>query len=121
MMYDSTGRKLVKEIKCPQTGVSLGTTMSISIENAVAVREIHRRQMPQSITMRKLTSGDYVLFIPFDNVSGVSIKDCMGREELHCNHTGDFWYRLPLNLTPGMKIVTAETNGTLHTAKVMIH
>lgn len=121
MMYDSTGKKLVKEIKCPQTGTALGTTMSITIENAVSVREIPHRQTPQSITMRKLTTGDYVLFIPFANVSNVSIKNCMGREELHCNHTGGSWYRLPQHLTPGMKIVTAETNGPLHTAKVMVH
>lgn len=122
MMYDSTGKKLIKEIKCPQTGTALGTTMSITIENAVAVhgRSV-KQQAPQSIALRRIPAGGYLLFIPFDIDSKVSIKDIQGREEKDCSHRGGSWYSLPQLISPGLKIVTVGTKGTFHSAKVIVH
>jgi len=120
MMYDSTGRNLIKEIKCPQTETAVGTTMSITIEDAVAIHHISK-YTPQSFALRKQSAGDYMLFIPFDNVSKVSIKNLQGRLEAKCTHQDGSWYRLPQHVSPGMKIVTAEAKGVLHNAKIIVH
>jgi len=62
-----------------------------------------------------------MLFIPFDNVSKVSIKNLQGRLEAKCTHQDGSWYRLPQHVSPGMKIVTAEAKGVLHNAKIIVH
>ncbi len=118
MIYDETGKNLVKEIKCPQTNTTLGTTMSIVVENKVGVPDPLVGQVPETIALRKVAAGGYALFIPFGGVSKISIKDLRGREQARFTGSGSSWYSLPSQMSQGIRIVTVETNGTFHTARL---
>ncbi|MBN1307780.1 MAG: hypothetical protein JXA18_07680 [Chitinispirillaceae bacterium] len=105
MLYDETGRDLVKEIRCSKTNVSIGTTMSIVVENAVAVTEPLIVRRTDNITLRKLSRAGYELFIPFAGVSRVTIDDLQGREQTTFTSNGSAWHKLPKHLNTGIKIV----------------
>jgi len=108
MMYDETGRVLVKEIKCPQRNVPVGTTMSIVIEQSVAVKDPLSDKPPVNLTLRKRIKSGYELYVPYEEPSRVSVKDLQGRHQFSFTSNKRRWYCLPGKLMPGVSIVTVD-------------
>ena len=95
MVYDSTGRTLLKEIKCNQTNIPLGTTMTIVLKDIVGVNAPQvARVNPKGITIRQLAGG-YSIYVPFSGKSQVSLIDLNGREISSFSTTSSNWYTIP--------------------------
>ena len=111
MVYDETGKNLVKEIKCSQANVSVGTTMSIIVKGSVAIADPLTAKVPNTVVSRNCAFRGYALFVPFEGVSKVSIKDLQGREQASFTASGMNWHQLPATFLPGIKIVMVN-NGS---------
>jgi hypothetical protein len=118
MVYDETGKTLVKEIKCAQTNVTIGTTMSIVVESTVAVADPLLAVQPDNISVRQLTNGRYSIYIPFKGKSDISIKDLRGRDVASFNSRGNNWYNMPVAFQSGVNIVTVNNGGKRYVEKV---
>lgn len=107
MIYDETGGNLLKEIKCTQTNVTIGTTMTIVVENAVGVADPIFALPPKILSIGKFAYR-YSLFIPFSGVSEVSVKDLSGRTLTSFSSGGSAWYHLPASVRSGVHFVTVR-------------
>jgi hypothetical protein len=107
MIYDETGKTLLKEIKCTQTNVTIGTTMTIVVENAVGVADPIFALPQKILSIGKFADG-YSLFVPFSGVSEVSVKDLSGRTLTSFSSGGSAWHHIPANVGSGVYFVTVR-------------
>jgi hypothetical protein len=110
MIYDETGTKLQKEIKCSQTNAAIGTTMTIVVENAVGAADPLLTLPPKTLTLRKCADG-YSMYVPFKENSDVAVKDLRGRNLTSFTSSGSNWYHLPRMAATGLQIVTVSNGG----------
>jgi hypothetical protein len=110
MIYDETGANLLNEIKCAQKNVTIGTTMSIVVENAVGVADPLLALPTKALTIRQ-SAGRYSLYLPFSGNSAISLKDIRGRELASFVSNCRNWYFLPVAISPGVYIITVNNNG----------
>ncbi|MBN1129262.1 MAG: hypothetical protein JXA71_09765 [Chitinispirillaceae bacterium] len=117
MLYDATGKNLLREIRCTQTNVSLGTTMTIVVENAVGIADPLANPAPKTMAIRQV-AGTHAIYIPYNERTGVSVKDLRGRELASFVSNGSNWYSLPSSLQSGVHIVTVKNGGVRHVEKL---
>jgi hypothetical protein len=110
MLYDETGKNLLKEIKCTQTNVTIGTTMTITVENTVSVADPLSALPPKTIAVRKASDG-YALYLPYKGNSLVSVKDLRGREIISFASDHSDWYRLPSLSQSGVYVIDVRYGG----------
>ncbi|MBN1131160.1 MAG: hypothetical protein JXA71_19375 [Chitinispirillaceae bacterium] len=110
MIYDNTGKTLLNEIRCSQTNVSIGTTMTIVVENAVGVADPLVTMPPKTLSMRKAGDG-YLLYIPFKGNSTVTVSDLGGRVLASFASSHSDWYGIPANVRSGVHFVTVNHDG----------
>jgi hypothetical protein len=118
MVYDETGKNLVKEIKCPQTNIPIGTTMKIVVQNSVAIADPLFKQAPEHVSIRKQAVSGYELYIPYEGVSEISIKDLQGRQEISFVSNECKWHQLPASMQSGIKIISITHGKTRCTEKL---
>ena len=117
MIYDNTGTTLLKEIKCDETGVSIGTTMKIVVENAVDIDLIAPKVTPALIKIRKL-ANTYSVYVPFNNKSEVTVMDTKGRLLASFTASSDEWHVIPASLQSGLHIVAVRNGNTRYVEKL---
>jgi len=117
MIYDNNGTNLVKEIKCTQTGVSIGTTMTIVVQNAVDIGLVEQKENPAVIKLRKSAKA-YSLYVPWNEKSDVAILDIKGRHLVSFTTSGNEWYDVPVALRSGVHVITIRNGNGRYVEKV---
>jgi hypothetical protein len=117
MVYDTTGKTLLEEVKCQQTNVTLGTTMIIVVENLVGVKDPLFTLPPKTLSMRKF--GDrYSLFIPFKGAFEVVVQDLRGRTLASFSSFGRAWYQVPASVRSGLHLITVRNGNKTFVEKL---
>ena len=117
MIYDNTGVNLLKEIKCDQTNVSIGTTMTIVVEDVVDIDFLTQKATPAVIKMSKVTNK-YSIYLPFNEKSEVTVMDTKGRRLASFTAGSKEWHTIPASLQSGVHILTVRNGNKRYVEKL---
>ncbi len=109
MIYDSTGMTLLNEIESEQTDESVGTTMTVVIEdNIVGVDKTPAQTVSSAITFRRVANTCSV-YLPFENNARITLMSINGRRITSFTGTGKKWNVLPAVPKSGIHMVEVHT------------